>query len=263
MHDKEGMTTLVRYIFILATLLAGWGHGAAAQGKDFSLGSAAFLVESGFLKHLLPRFSLKTGIKIELLDTDADAQVVFTTDAIGRPLMQGAGQVFSIVQPDTEGVRGEKAQAFVDWLVSDVGKRTITQFTIDGEQVFTLFKTAKAKEDSLVFEGDVALGASLSLKHCGRCHVIGEANRMNGIGSTPSFALLRSLPDWSERFASFYTRRPHPAITRIDDVTEPFDPARPPSIYPLYLQGDDLLAILAFVNQIEPADLGAALIIHQ
>lgn len=263
MRDKEGMTTLVRYLVILAGLLIGSPHQATAQEKDFSLGSAEFLIESGFLQHLLPRFSLKTGIKIELLDREALAQVVFTTEAIGRPVMQGAGQVFSLVQPDTDGVRGQKAQAFVDWLASDIGKRTITQFSLDGQQVFTLVETAKAQEERIIFEGDIRLGAALSLKHCGRCHVIGEVNRMNGIGSTPSFALLRSLPDWAERFASFYTRRPHPAITRIDDVTEPFDPAHPPSVYPLYLRDDDLLAILAFVNGIEPADLGAELIIHQ
>ena len=37
-----------------------------------------------------------------------------------------------------------------------------------------------------------APGEKLSYIDCGRCHVIGERNRMGGIGSTPGFAVNRT-----------------------------------------------------------------------
>ena len=89
--------------------------------------------------------------------------------------------------------------------------------------------------------------------------MIGQINRLDGIGSTPSFAVLRALGDWDARFQSFYTLRPHPAFTQVEDVTEPFDPQRPPPIAPLEMTLDDLNEILAYVEAIEAADLGAPL----
>ncbi|CAN0606370.1 unnamed protein product, partial [Ectocarpus sp. 12 AP-2014] len=44
-----------------------------AQTKAFDLQAPQALVETGFLKHLLPRFSLKTGIRITVVDGPAAA----------------------------------------------------------------------------------------------------------------------------------------------------------------------------------------------
>ena len=106
-------------------------------------------------------------------------------------------------------------------------------------------------------DGDASVGEKLSFIHCGRCHVIGERNRMSGISSTPSFGLLRTFDDWTERFSAFYVLKPHPAFTQVADVTPPFDISRPPPIAPLEMTVEDIEAIVAYVASIPPADLGA------
>ncbi len=177
--------------------------------------------------------------------------------------MEGLEEVFYVRFEGGGSERQRHAQRFVDWLFSDVGQRTIEQFSIEGEQVFTTIEPKQSAEPELVFEGDPARGEAFSFANCGRCHVIGQNNRMNGIGSTPSFSLLRGLPDWHERFSTFYVRIPHPSMTQVEDITAPFSPSRPPANHPLRLTQDQLEDILSFVNTLQPADLGAPLIIHQ
>jgi hypothetical protein len=92
---------------------------------------------------------------------------------------------------------------------------------------------------------------------CGRCHVVSERNRFGGIGSTPSFPALRSMPDWEDRFRTFWALNPHPSFTQVEGLTEPFDPASPPHIAPVHLTMAESDAILAYVAGIAPKDLGA------
>lgn len=217
------------------------------------------LEDIGFLRFLLPRFSLKTGIKIEIQAVNPEA--IFSTTS-GVPIMDGQEETFYLQVSHADTEKAQRAQRFADWLSSDVGHRTIEQFAIDGVSVFTAIEVSNSTETATVFDGDAAHGEAYSYTNCGRCHVIGDANRMKGIGSTPSFALLRALPDWEERFLTFYVRIPHPAITQLEGVSEPFDPARPPTIEPLMLSLDDLDDILTFVSTIDPADLGAPLVEH-
>lgn len=100
-------------------------------------------------------------------------------------------------------------------------------------------------------------GERLTLIHCGRCHVIGEANKYGGIGSTPSFPVLRAYPDWQARFEAFYTEPPHIAVTQIEGVTEPFPDSLPPPIHPVMLTEREVDAILGFVERLEPKDIWA------
>lgn len=104
---------------------------------------------------------------------------------------------------------------------------------------------------------DFAPGEKLALFHCGRCHVINEKNRMGGIGSTPSFAVMRGHPDFEAKMRGFHALRPHPAFTQIAGVTEPFKPERPSPIHPVELSQDDLDRIVAYALTLAPADLGA------
>jgi hypothetical protein len=144
-------------------------------------------------------------------------------------------------------------------MTSDIGRRTVAGFAPTTGRRFAVPEGRASADDRPLFEGDVGLGADLSLSLCGRCHVIGPENRMDGIGSTPSFAVLRTLPDWGDRFQQFYVLPPHGAFTAIDDVTAPFDPMRPPPISPVEMTLDDLDAILAYVAVLKAADLGAPL----
>jgi mono/diheme cytochrome c family protein len=89
-------------------------------------------------------------------------------------------------------------------------------------------------------------GESLSRQHCARCHVIDDRNRMGGIGSTPSFPLLRKMPDWRERFETFYNRRPHPVHVRVEGVRQWTN--LPPNATPFTITQADVDDIVAFVQ---------------
>ena len=103
---------------------------------------------------------------------------------------------------------------------------------------------------------DYAPGEKLTIVNCGRCHVVSAKNRMGGIGSTPSFAVLRTFDDWEARMKKFWTLRPHPSFTQIDGVTDPFPEHRPPHVHPIRLTLDELGRIIAYTRTIPPAELG-------
>lgn len=240
------LKTFARW-FCAAVFCAGT---ACADDAELQLAVPAVLEEVGLMQFLLPRFSLKTGVRISRVAEDADAQMRFGTQ--GTPVFTGLDQTWALSHDGDP-----RAARFEDWLTSDVGMRTIDSFAgANGEQ-FTAVLEAEEAETATVFEGDAILGEALSMRLCGRCHVINDKNRMKGMGSTPSFALMRTFGDWQTRFATFHMLKPHPSFTQIEGVTEAFDPAVPSPIVPLDMTLDELDAILAYVSGIEPADLGA------
>lgn len=96
----------------------------------------------------------------------------------------------------------------------------------------------------------VADGYRLSVEHCARCHVVEEKNRFSGISSTPSFMLLvNALDDWRERFETFFVRRPHPAVVRVEGTERLTD--LPPNAAPIHLALDDVAAILAYAETLK------------
>lgn len=228
-----------------------------AQGKTTTLLVAPEVQDSGVVKFMLPRFTLKHGVRVT---------VVGEGDAAGSLIEGGDKAVFSRGGTNyglTVHVSDDPHMAtLAAWLTGDVGRRTILSFKQDGQAVFEAPVVAAEVEEAVELEGDAARGADLALSACGRCHVVGEANRMNGIGSTPSFAVLRSLDDWMERFWAFYALNPHPSFTIIPDVTEPFDETRPSPISPVTLTLEELENIVAYTATMDPADLGSP-IAHQ
>ena len=243
--DGREMVGMMKHLFCVLALA---GTPAVAQDKAFTLDAPDALVETGFLKHLLPRFSLKTGVRITLSADGGEAE--FGPE--GTPVFRRDDVVWSFDAPP-----GDDTDAFLKWLQSDVGKRTIEAFAPDGEALFSADVAVKAVVKTVVLSGDKAVGEKVSLTRCGRCHVINESNKMNAIGSTPSFRLLRSFSDWQERFETFFMLKPHPAFTQVEDVTEPFAAHLPSPIAPIEVTLDEIEAITAYVSSIEPADLGA------
>lgn len=219
--------------------------------ETLGLAAPAEVKESGLLQHILPRFSLKTGIRVVADDTGV---LALETAPPGDPVFGRDGTVYHLRIEDVP-----QHKRFRDWLLSDIGKTTVESFVPDEGSGFSASFEATATQEELVIDGDAIRGEELSMTHCGRCHVIGPQNRMNGLGSTPSFAVLRAMPDWSERFGAFFVLNPHPAFTQIDGLTQPFDPQRPSPIHPVEMTLDELEAILAFVSVIQAADLGAPL----
>jgi len=252
------------YIAVFAVFVT-LSQNVQAQQTNPTLAADPMLIDSGFLKFLLPRFSLKTSVRINLrpLGETQNPDMVLRrnrpADGTGKPALRMGELVFYI-----SGVNpGPNAQRFVDWLLSDIGQRTIAQFTPESGAGYVGAANEQVAAPVVVLSGNAANGEKLSFDKCGRCHVIGPRNRLKGIGSTPSFALLRSLDDWLLRFNEFYVRIPHPSFSQVTGVTPPFDPGRPPPISPLRLSMQDLDDIIAYTNTIEPADLGAPLVVHQ
>ena len=96
---------------------------------------------------------------------------------------------------------------------------------------------------------DSEKGREIAQHHCARCHVVGDFNPMGGIGSTPSFQLLRKRTDWRERFGTFYNRRPHPVHVRVEGVRQWTN--LPPNAEPFTITQDNVDEILAFVETID------------
>ncbi|MEO9825767.1 MAG: hypothetical protein ABJF50_15235 [Paracoccaceae bacterium] len=231
--------------FALMLILAS---PSGAQDKAFELQAPDDLVATGFLKHLLPRFSLKTGIRITLIDGPGDA--AFGKE--GVPAFRQDETIWHFASGDDPDTK-----AFGDWLFSDVGKGTIESFKPEGIALFSADVAIEKEEEVAVLTGDLVLGESESLLKCGRCHAVNDKNRMNAIGSSPSFALMRSFPDWQSRFETFFLLKPHPAFTQVDGVTDPFPPHLPSPIAPIEVTMDQIEAITSYVGSIAPADLGA------
>lgn len=254
---------MTRWIALAIAALVLATVPARAQDRQITLAAPQALADSGLLGYLLPRFSLKTGIRIQVQPDAPSADVILTRDAtIGaggaerktrRAFHEAAGDAVWRIAGD--GAADSHATRFADWLLSDVGQRTIDSF--QGGAVYVASANAAEVVEAAPLEGDAVRGEKLSLALCGRCHVVGEANRMKGIGSTPSFGALRSIGDWQYRFEAFYALNPHPSFTQVKDVTPPFDARLPSPIAPVEMTLDDLDAILAYVSAIEPMDLGA------
>lgn len=99
-------------------------------------------------------------------------------------------------------------------------------------------------------QGDVDKGRTVSQKHCTRCHVVGDFNRMGGIGSTPSFQIMvNAMKDYRDRFETFYARRPHGAVITIKGIERPND--LPENAAPITLASEDIDHILAFIETLK------------
>lgn len=237
-----------------AALLAG--EVAGADATQLRLAAPPRLQDSGLLGYVVPRFALKTGTRVKIVPPGAVAEAALVTEPPGTPVFTGPQATWRLRRIATDHPATER---FTGWLVSDIGQRTVAAFKVDGSAPFAPPQAQVDAPAAVTFTGDARKGRRLAEAQCGRCHVVAPGTRLGGIGSTPSFAVLRTLPDWEERFQTFYVRPPHPAVTQITGITPPFPVDRPPPIVPVEIAPEGLEAILAYVATIEPADLGAPL----
>ena len=98
-------------------------------------------------------------------------------------------------------------------------------------------------------------GEQLVRQHCTRCHVVGDLNKYGGIGSTPSFGAIKSLPDWQDRFAAFWSLLPHPSVVQVEGIS----PERPKGVLAttkqIVLTPAEVEAILAYIDTVPVKDL--------
>jgi mono/diheme cytochrome c family protein len=283
-HDPESareefmrLVDCLTGVLFAACIAAG---PAKAAGKSMVLAADERLEASGLLKYIVPRFSLKNGIRVQVRTAVSGdlAEVVQGGDALLGPIAvaeslrqggrgQGLRPAFSVdgdagkeiyaVMLLKNAENPENAAAFLDWLTSEIGQRTIVSYSRPGQPGYLPGALKVEREVVELPEGDLNEGEKLAHLHCGRCHVISDRNRFGGIGSTPSFPALRAVPGWKDKFISFWASNPHPSFTRIIDVTPPFDPDRPPHIAPVVLTQKEMEDIVAYAASIKPKDLGA------
>ena len=81
-------------------------------------------------------------------------------------------------------------------------------------------------------------------------------NKYGGIGSNPSFGAMKSLSDWQDRFATFWSLLPHPSVVQVEGLS----PERPKGLLAttkqIFLNMDDVDAIQAYVDTVPVKDLG-------
>lgn len=238
----------------LMIMMVVWPLGVMAEDRLVRLYAPVDLVESGLMRHILPRFSLKTQVRVDLVETTDTADIIL--GPVGRALFQSDETIWhmNVIAGDHPGTL-----RLTEWLLGDVGKRTIFGFAPDGVPLFTPPAEAVLRTVEIVIDGDPVLGHTVAQAKCGRCHAVDEAGKMNSIGSTPSFFVLRSLENWQDRFMTFYVLNPHPAFTQIATITQPFAQNLPPPIVPVEMTLNQLQAVLAYVGTLKAADLGAPL----
>ena len=240
--------------FALILLMMVMSGPVLADDKLVRVHAPEALMDTGLLKFALPRFSLKTQVRIEFVPEGAEADLVLGDN--GRAVFQGPKQLWKM---EIQSADHPGTKQLADWLASDVGQRTIASYAPDGTALFGAPQAETRVLVEVTLDGDAELGHKVSREKCTRCHAVDEATKGWGIGSTPSFGVLRSLEDWEGRFAAFYALNPHPAFTQIEDVTDPFPIDRPSPIAPIELTFDELQAMLAYVAEMPAADLGKPL----
>ncbi len=255
MHVKR-----LQYSLLVLGLLIILPAKTLAQDADLHLHVPDELIETGFTKHLLTRFRFKTRIRIAAASDNGNADIALKTgpDADGIVVMSSTSDdVYRLSVSASDESKLKNISKFKKWLSSKPGRSAISKFKIDGKEVFIPGVEQQAEIEVLEVDGDANAGSKLALLHCGRCHVIDHRNTFGGIGSTPSFGAMKTLPNWFDRFSSFWSINPHPSFTQVEDVTEPFDPSRPPHIAPILLTLEEVEAITAFVVKLPVKDLGA------
>lgn len=247
--------------------------GACALGGLFPVGTASQseravtvaapgeLISLGVLRHIFARFSLKTSIRVQVIalegEPDADLSLVVASGSEdSTPIMRSDSTEYVAVRHR----ENDDTAQLLDWLTASAGHRAIRGFTSEAGVTFEPIIAQALPDEAPTIIGDTVAGERVAMVHCSRCHVIGEANRKGGIGSTPSFGVLRTLDDWESRFAAFFILKPHGAFTQIEGVTAPFSESLPSPITPIEMTLAELEELLAYVSQVPKADLGGQLI---
>lgn len=104
---------------------------------------------------------------------------------------------------------------------------------------------------SMAARASLEEGRQLVREHCTRCHVVSDINPYGGIGSTPSFNAMKTLDDWYQRFEVFFILPPHPALVRIEGISEDRPENRPAFVKEIVLTPEQVDAILLYVKTLE------------
>lgn len=224
---------------------------AGTQSREVSFAAPADWVESGPIDHLIPRFRLKTRIAVEAVPPGTPAADVIVAEGPPGPAVAARDGITWHLQDTRAG--DDDASSFAGWLTSPVGRATITGFAPAFGPAYTVPEGDAPATLAASVPGDPDAGARVALVQCGRCHVIGPVNAMSGMAMAPSFAVMRTFPNWRKRFLDFAGLRPHAPFTRVVGVAEP----EGSHVATVEVTPDEIEAIAAYAATVPAADLGA------
>ncbi len=231
----------------------------AQEDRAVRLHAPDSLRDTGLFRYILPRFTLKTQVRVALVDDPAQADLVLGADGVPLFARRGdaqTGAVWSLAERGNHGARCGTGCCPIS------GRTPSRPSRPRAPRCSARRPRWPRTPPPMIVAGDAALGREKSREHCIRCHAIDADSHMTAIANSPSFMVLKTLPDWQERFLAFYVLRPHPAFTQIAGVTAPFPQDRPPALVPVEMTLEEVDAILAYVAGVPAADLGAP-ILHQ
>ena len=257
MHVKRS-PLISMAVFAMIALFLPFTRPAGAESPDLTLAAPPELAETGLPKHLFPRFRFKSRIRLALAKPGETADMALAPEPPGVPVFteRATGRTWYLRLPPEGAPVRDKAEAFLAWLQSKPGRAAIAAFPPGSEPLFAPAKAVAAVEKAPEFKGDPLRGHEIARRHCMRCHVVDSESPYAGIGSTPSFAAMRSFPDWQDTFAAFWAANPHRAVVTVEDMSEEKDPERPLHVAPVLLTQKDLDDLMAYVATIKPKDLG-------
>ncbi len=257
MHVKRSPLSLFAGL-AMAALFWPIARPAHAEAPDLTLAAPPELAETGLLKHLFPRFRFRSRIRIAPAEPGTAADLELAPAPPGTPVFteRTTGRTWHLRLPPAGSPRRDKAEAFLVWLQGKPGRAAVAAFPPGGEPLFQPVEEVAQARQATVFSGDPARGHEIARAHCMRCHVVDDENPFAGIGSTPSFAAMRSFPDWEDTFAAFWAANPHRAVVTVEELSAEKDPARPLHVAPVMLSMKDLDDLMAYVATIAPKDLG-------
>jgi hypothetical protein len=215
-------------------------------------------VPANLIQYIVPRFSLKTRIRFDRVETAGDLRLVIQQSEHGVAIFSLASGETVYLEPNGSALSDPDYLGFVDWLLSDPGRAAIADFRQDGAQVAFPMAAIEEAPVQVTIVGDPGHGQELSVSHCRRCHKVDRADKYSGIGNAPSFHAMRSCDDWFLRFSTFYTVSPHKALISVKGSGIEQDRGLI-TIAPIDLQMSDINDIVAFVHTLTPLDLGQPL----
>ncbi len=159
-----------------------------AQDRSITVYALETIVKKGFLKYILPKFSLKHSIFVGVSQDRGQEDTIFH-------ILKGSNTSFSnclrcVFLSLQEKDKSEFAEAFKDCLTSKVGENAIKSFTFENGVIFPTEFQADVMQTEIAFLIDTTLGHQLATQNCGRCQAIVETKLKKTIGSIPSFAAL-------------------------------------------------------------------------
>ena len=217
--------------------------------------SHEIVIPSELVQYVIPRFSLKTRIRFDQVESAGDIQLVTERPETGAEVLKLVSGETVYITAVGGAVESSDYRAFVDWLVSEPGRATIADFELMVSRSRFRRPPRKLLRIEMVIVGNIDHGRELSSDHCRRCHKVDRADKYAGIDNAPSFHAMRTFDDWYIRFSRFYAVSPHKALISVEGSGIEKNRALI-TIAPIDLQMDDINDIVAFVNSLTPLDLG-------